>query len=282
MCFFGLTPSFLVYHSAMTHRVSVAKRGSADTDRWAPRGTWCWQPFAHASKTQNQARFQSLHKILRLAPALSRPSNSSIPLLLLVAVIVGVIPVAQAAGWYVTGGAGVSFAEDLDASRAGLDLTESVDPGFLLSGALGYIYGPWRVEGEVIYTQNDIDTLSVSGTTTTGNGNLSTLAGMVSAYFDLPVNARVVPYVGGGIGLADVSLNDLAADRLFSADDSETVFALQVRAGVTYQFSPQVEAAFGYRFFDTDEFEVQDSTGTLINNAGPQLHNIEASVRYRF
>lgn len=264
----------------MTRHVGLSKWEFADLDRCVPRGAG---PRVDASNTQNQGRSQSLKTVSWPGCAFSGPSTKSfIPLLLVAVGVVGVVPVAQAEGWYVTGSAGASFSEDLDASRASLDVTESVDTGFLLSGGLGYTYGPWRLEGEVIYTQNDIDTLSVSGRTTTANGDVSTLAGMASAYFDLPVNARLVPYVGGGVGLADVSLNDLAADGLFVADDSETVFALQVKAGIAYQFSPQVDAMFGYRFFDTDEFEVRDSTGTPINNAGPQLHTIEASVRYMF
>jgi opacity protein-like surface antigen len=266
----------------MTRHAGLSNWDFVDIDRRVPRRSGPRKPRADASKTRHQGRYPSRNKVPRPQWASRGFGKCFISMLLVAVGVVGVVPFTQAEGWYVTGSAGASFSEDLDASRAGLDFTESVDTGFLLSGALGYTYGPWRLEGEVVYTQNDIDTLSVSGRSTTANGDISTLAGMANAYFDLPVNARLVPYVGGGIGLADVSLNDLAADGVFVADDSEAVFALQVKAGITYQFSPQVEAMFGYRFFDTDEFEVRDSTGTPINNAGPQLHTIEASVRYRF
>ena len=75
------------------------------------------------------------------------------------------------------------------------------------------------------YRTNDIDDSTVSG-------DVSALAGMVNGYFQLPIDFPVKPYIGAGIGVANVSAEAKAFGTKF-VDDDDTVYATLTRADTT-------------------------------------------------
>ena len=119
---------------------------------------------------------------------------------------------AQGNAWYVAGGLGASFVNDIDAKQAGLTLTTKLDTGIMATGAFGRSFGNFRAEGELTYNTNDVSALSVPGVGgIAANGDVSTLAFMVNGYYDFSTNSKWKPYIGGGIGGANVSINKLSA-----------------------------------------------------------------------
>jgi len=170
---------------------------------------------------------------------------------------------AQAAdkGMYVSGNLGLSIASDSDFSVSGAgDIAEiGFDPGFNIGGALGYDYGNIRAEGEIAYHTWDMDEAFLSGfffgcpCFGTIDGDAHALSFMVNGYYDFPVaNSPIAPYLGGGIGVADV-----VGDITGSGDDSDFVFAYQFMAGIGFEINPSMTLTLSYRYFATKDPEVQ-------------------------
>ncbi len=64
---------------------------------------------------------------------------------------------AQSNAWYVAGGLGASFPNDVDATDStGFTITADLDTGFLGTGAFGRSFGNFRAEGELLYIENDV------------------------------------------------------------------------------------------------------------------------------
>ncbi len=192
---------------------------------------------------------------------------------------------AQDKPWYVAGGLGASFVNDVDITQAGTTLTTALDTGILATGAFGRSFDNqiFRAEAEVLYNTNDVSTLNVSGVgSVTAGGDISTLGLMVNGYYDIDTNSKWRPYIGGGIGGANVSINSLSALGVLLADDDTTVFAYQVKVGVAYEFTQALAATFGYRFFATEDADFVDSSGAAFSTDGIQAHIIEAGMRFRF
>ncbi len=190
---------------------------------------------------------------------------------------------AQTKPWYVAAGLGASFVDDIDATQAGITLTTELDTGIFSTGAFGRSFGNFRAEGELSFNTNDVSTLSVPGVGgVTASGDVSTLGVMVNGYYDFETNSKWTPYIGGGIGGANVSINSLSVVGVLLADDDTTVLAYQAKAGVAYEFSPAWEGTLGYRFFGTEDADFVDSFGSPFSTDGIQAHIVELGFRFRF
>ena len=186
-------------------------------------------------------------------------------------------------GPYVAGSLGASFpTDDIDTDIVG---TAQLDPGIFATVALGRSFARARVEGELVYNTNDISTVSVPGVgDLSASGDVSTLALMVNGYYDFSTDSKWKPYIGGGMGGGNVSVNSLSVQGMPAADDDGTVFAYQFKVGVAYEFTQALDATLGYRYFGAVSVEpsaisVVDSLGSKFN---PQVHVIELGVRFRF
>ncbi len=192
---------------------------------------------------------------------------------------------AQNNAWYVAGGLGASFPNDVDITQAGTTLTTELDTGILATGAFGRSFDNqiFRAEAEVLYNTNDVSALNVSGVgSVIAGGDISTLGLMVNGYYDIDTNSKWRPYIGGGIGGANVSINSLSSLGVLIADDDTTVFAYQVKVGVAYEFTQALAGTLGYRFFATEDADFVDSAGAPFSADGIEAHIVELGVRFRF
>ncbi len=208
-----------------------------------------------------------------------------------------------AEGWYVSGQAGASFLSyaDLDDPTGTLaepDTKFDFDIGFNVAGAIGYAFiNNFRVEAEVNYAKHDIDQF----TTTTpcvgfclplfgsgegrriigGGGDVTAVSFMANAFYDIDTGGRWRPYLGGGAGIAIISVNDVAISGVPLADDDDTVFAFQLGAGIGYEFTPTTTLSFDYRFFSTADPDFKTADGTPFGFEYHR-HDIRAGVRFSF
>ncbi len=186
-------------------------------------------------------------------------------------------------GPYVAGSLGASFpTDDRDTD---IVATAQLDPGIFATVAFGRSFARARVEGELVYNTNDIPTVSVAGGgRVSASGDVSTLALMVNGYYDFRTNSKWKPYIGGGIGGGNVSVNSLSVQGMPAVDDDEGVFAFQFKVGVAYEFTKALDATLGYRYFSALDLDA----GTYVSiypdlgSYNFQVQVIELGVRYRF
>ena len=169
-------------------------------------------------------------------------------------------------GWYLSGQIGGSFltSSDLDDPTgivAAVGTEFDFDPGFDFSGALGYHRTKLRVEAEIKYATNDIDTLEVVGVGLAADGDVSSLGFMLNVFRDFDISDPWQVYLGGGIGYAIVSINDARVVGVALADDDDTVFAYQLGTGIGYRISPATTFSLDYRYFATLNPEFSDVGG---------------------
>lgn len=159
---------------------------------------------------------------------------------LLAAMVFGAADARAQAQLYAGGYGGLNIGHDAD-TNTGQILTTDLGFGF---GAFvgGRVTPNVRLEGEIGYRSSDIESLGGA----TAGGDITSLAFMANGYYDIPVQSAVIPYVGGGIGIADVEMNGLR-------NDSDTVFAFQLMAGAAIPVSPNVALTGEYRLFATED-----------------------------
>ena len=144
-----------------------------------------------------------------------------------------------------------------------------------VSGALGYKYKYFRVEGEYVYRDDDEDSQdAVAGGTVVSNGynyTLETDSFMANVYFDLMPNYWISPYAMGGIGVSRVkfSYKDLGGD---SRDWDDNMFSWQVGGGLSLRLNRCLNFDMGYRYIDMGD----------IDNADITAHEWYGGLRYTF
>lgn len=132
-----------------------------------------------------------------------------------------------------------------------VDFTE----GFSLNLALGYALGNGlRLEaeggyaGESCFKEMDVkmpgtlQLLDVPTGKTKMAGKLSAATLMLNAYYDLDLSDNLIPYLGGGLGMARISANPKLGEgahsgRVLVVDDEDYVFVYQLGTGLGYRIS---------------------------------------------
>ncbi len=161
---------------------------------------------------------------------------------------------------------GANFSDDQDISGAGAGINRSVDTdtGWAVMPTIGYRYGNGiRTEFELGYRTNDVD--SVSGATN-GSGELTAKSAMLNLLYDIDTGSRLSPYLGGGIGYAQIDYDNVrpVGVGLNRLDDEDNVFAYQGMAGLSYWLNDAVEVAAEYRYFATQDPDMRTSAGVSV------------------
>ncbi|KZK73541.1 MAG: hypothetical protein A3K90_01710 [Pelodictyon luteolum] len=168
--------------------------------------------------------------------------------------------VASAATPYATGSLGLAMLQDSDVEFAG---DRSYNTGYSLSGALGLRSGEYRIEGELGYQQNGIESLG---------DDVSILSFFGNGYLDFEMaSSPFTPYLTAGFGLA--SIDDSSGPG--SVDD--TVFAWQLGAGVGYRFADNMLVDVRYRYLGTGDPELAGGREYSIDT-----HNLMVGLRVEF
>lgn len=178
---------------------------------------------------------------------------------LAMALMLGGVVASASAAPYASGNFGLVSVNDSDLSG---NEELSFDQGFGLTGAIGNGFEGLRGEVELAYRTNDLDNFS---------GDISSVAVMGNLLIDLPLNEVVRPFLGAGIGLANVE-----ADSRNFGDDDDTVFAYQAIAGLGFPLTHVTTLDLQYRYFGTADADIR---GTDVEY---QTHNFFAGLRYDF
>lgn len=140
-----------------------------------------------------------------------------------------------------------------------------------VSGALGYKYKYFRVEGEYVYRDDDEDEMKNSRGDVTNQYTLESDSFMANAYVDLMPNYWISPYFMGGIGISRVTLSNEDADGDKKTWDDD-LFSWQVGAGLSLRLNRCLNFDAGYRYIDMGDIDDADITA----------HEWYGGLRYTF
>lgn len=151
------------------------------------------------------------------------------------AVVVGISGTAATAeGLYFGAYAGFASLEDLD-----FDIPSSTDDGYVLGAVIGTeLTENLRIEGELSYEDGSGEYEGKGGST---DFDVSTLSLLGNAWVDFDTGSGLNPYVGGGVGVARVSIDDGISD------ESDTGFAYQVGFGARFGRAEEFDLGYRYR-----------------------------------
>jgi outer membrane protein OmpA-like peptidoglycan-associated protein len=158
----------------------------------------------------------------------------------------------QTNGPYVTLGAGPQWLNDAKTKSPTLGTTTyRFNTGWTGIGAVGYGFGNgFRLEGELGYRHSGVSSASTGSAT----GSVKAWDLMANGLYDFDVGLPVTPYVGVGAGLARLSANSLTIPgSTATVNDSDTQFAYQGLAGLTYAINQNLKVDLGYRYFRTTD-----------------------------
>lgn len=169
---------------------------------------------------------------------------------------------AQDAGWYLRGEIGGSFQGELDADDA-IDL----DNGFGVGIATGYDFANGlRTEGELLHLKNDVEGSS--------DGDVSSIGGFANVIYDFNRGGAFQPFLGAGVGLAQVDLDNGAFD------DDDSGLAYQAKAGVAYKINDRLSAELAYRYVVVTDLEFGSGASGIDGDYDSQL--VTVGLRYKF
>jgi OOP family OmpA-OmpF porin len=197
-------------------------------------------------------------------------------------------------GWYISLAGGANWIEDgnIDEFSAGALSTTNAfswDTGFIVSGAVGYDFGRWRVEFETAYRKNDVDGFCASFSQPTcgasaPNADVWELSQMVNALYDIEISGRFSASVGAGIGGNLVVFTpDTAGNFDGSAAGLETddyVLAGQLIAQVAYDLTERWKLFLDYRYTIMEDPELGDPTDLETWEMEKTEHSVLVGFRF--
>jgi opacity protein-like surface antigen len=144
------------------------------------------------------------------------------------------------------------FLDDVSLPPAIIPGEMRFDTGMGLGATLGYDFGMFRLEGEFGYRRNDVDGTFIAGVASLGEiGKVNAWSFMLNGFLDIETGTILTPYLGGGIGLANIDWDKVSIGFTPDIDDDDTVFAYQFGAGVGIAINESVNVDIGYRYFAT-------------------------------
>lgn len=203
-------------------------------------------------------------------------------------------------GYYIQGFAGFNQLQDTNLAGTIGGAPQSVfgdfDSGYDIGVAVGREIPQWsnsnigtRVELELSYRNNDVDTLNFTGN---GPGNEANTSGDISStslfanvLFDFKQKGAFTPFVGFGLG-AQRSSYDLVYGPGVAIRDSDTTFAAQAIAGVSYDVNNSTALTLDARYsraFDAASSRLNPagvSTGTVEDDL--DNFSVNLGVRFKF
>ncbi|HEY3951038.1 outer membrane protein [Phenylobacterium sp.] len=167
-------------------------------------------------------------------------------------------------GWYVRGDAGATFSGRIDGTNG-----PRSDSGWAIDAGVGKSLGNgWRAEGQILYLDN-------SGKS--GFGDTKVTAGLASVYYDFLPDSQWRPFLGAGIGVAQVKEDGGPAA---APHGDKTTFAYQVGGGIAHPFNDQLTGEIAYRYLGAPDVKFGGAGARVNGDFGASL--VTVGLRYKF
>lgn len=109
---------------------------------------------------------------------------------------------------------------------------------------------------------------------------------MINGYWDINTGTKIVPYVGAGIGYANIREKAFVSNQYATetAKDHEDNLAWQLSAGVSYEITADLDAELGYRYTDYGTIKQGESRGYYQSGMKRDYdsHEVLLGIRYTF
>ncbi len=203
-------------------------------------------------------------------------------------------PVEDFGGWYLRGDIGMTNSnaklhdnlyDTLPATARLQQLGQGFSGGVSYGLGVGYQFNSWfraDVTGEyrskVNFSGTDFVTYTPGGfQSDTYNGGYSSWVGLVNAYVDLGTWWCITPFVGAGVGFANIKTTGLqdnglangAVGSYFADGASKTNLAWAAHAGFAYKVSNNFTIELAYRYLDMGTAVHGYGSSFDGSNAGP-------------
>jgi opacity protein-like surface antigen len=222
----------------------------------------------------------------------------------------------SASGWYLRGDIGMTNQKFKSLHQRLYDVpgttVEPVGMGWDSSTffgiGVGYKFNDWfradftgEYRGKANFHGSDHVTTATTNGVDNYSGSKSEWVFMGNAYVDLGTWWCLTPYVGAGIGMANIKISGFRDDGFnysagpilnnsttYAADASKWNFAWAVHAGVTYKVTPSMSIDLGYRYIDlgsattgaTRAFDGSFSNGGPFTFKNITSHDFKLGVRW--
>jgi len=145
--------------------------------------------------------------------------------------------------------------DDASSDEARIELSSTSH----FSGALGYKYKYFRIEGEYTY-RKDADDHYKDGPYSEYDASISSDSFMVNAYIDLMPNYWISPYISGGLGLTRLEVEHEDSISGYRENWDEDNFTWSMGAGLSLRLNRCLNLDFGYRYMDMEEITYGEFT----------------------
>lgn len=171
------------------------------------------------------------------------------------------VPAARAEhGFYIGGFVSYTMPSDSTITESsmlapGETATLGYNSGVGASFDLGYKMGIGRIEGELAYQSNGINQYRGPAGTVDTTGRLNQTTALLNGYLDFPTGTSITPYIGAGVGVAQVQLDDfnIAGSGVPSTSSTDTVNVFQVSLGGASRVNDHFDLDFRYRYAITSD-----------------------------
>lgn len=150
---------------------------------------------------------------------------------------------------------GLVISDDIEINHS-VDM--SIDNGYGVGVAVGYDFGPVRLDIEASHRESDGDKFETSGGDIDADEDLKVSTFLVNGYVDFATGSPLTPYLGAGAGYARAELDN--------DDQNDDVGVAQLSAGLLMAVSSQVSVELGYKYLlpvSHSDFDVEQHTAML-------------------
>lgn len=202
------------------------------------------------------------------------------------------LPTAVMAQPYLAGQVGTSNLQDTDAKAFdGRELHVTFERGYSFAVRSGYDFGQFRIEGELRRSTNDLDSIEVKRLplkTVGTSGNVTSTTFLVNGVYAFNPGRFIQPYIGAGIGLSYIRLND--AEYVGKSRQSRVnariegyglVLAYQFMLGLDFNITTNTALYTEYHYFIATTPQFENSRGAAID-LNYESSNVSVGVRYTF
>lgn len=145
------------------------------------------------------------------------------------------------------------------------DTSVNYEEGWVARAAVGAALNKFfRLEVEGFYNNNDADKVNFRNVVV-AEADLSGIevaGALFNAYYDINFGSPLVPFIGGGIGIAKVD----ADVRNIDTSLDETVWAWNVGGGLAFTINKNISLELSYRYLATEDIEFDRLTVTYEDN----------------